>query len=417
MLTDTKLKNLKPQERLYKVTDRDGLYVAVSPGGTVSFRYDYRINGRRETLTIGKYGRDGISLAEAREELIEAKKLVNAGRSPAAEKRDGRKRSRDEETFTVFTVNYMKHATFADSTRGMKQAVIDKDIIPVMGNKLMTEINPQMVRDLCDRIVARGGRATAIQVREIISSVYRYANDRGYGFINPAQDIKASSIATFKPRERSLSPEEIGIFYRQLDTVGTMPTMKMALKLVLLTLVRKAEFINATWQEVSFKDNTWSIPAERMKASRAHIIYLSRQVQDLMVGLQMCAGGSEYLLAGRYSVSKPLSNAALNRLITTTVDTAKADGHQIEHFTVHDLRRTASTLLHEAGYPSDWIEKALAHEQKGVRAVYNKAEYSQQRRYMLQQWADMVDGWISGELTGLVPFSPVKYEKWMENRN
>lgn len=414
MLTDTKLKNLKPQEKLYKVTDRDGLYVGVSPGGTVSFRYDYRVNGRRETLTIGKYGRDGISLAEAREELIEAKKLVNAGRSPAAEKRDGRLRSRDAETFTVFTVNYMKHATFADSTRGMKQAVIEKDIIPVMGNKLMTEINPQMVRDLCDRIVDRGGRATAIQVREIISSVYRYANDRGYGFINPAQDIKASSIATFKPRERSLSPEEVGIFYRQLDTVGTMPTMKMALKLVLLTLVRKAEFINATWQEVNFKDNTWIIPAERMKASRAHIIYLSKQAQDLMVGLQMCAGGSEYLLAGRYSVSKPLSNAALNRLITTTVETAKAAGHQLEHFTVHDLRRTASTLLHEAGYPSDWIEKALAHEQKGVRAVYNKAEYSQQRRYMLQQWADMVDGWISGELTGLVPFSPVKYEKWLD---
>ncbi len=308
----------------------------------------------------------------------------------------------------------MKHSTFADSTRGMKQAVIDKDIIPVMGNKLMTEINPQMVRDLCDKIVDRGGRATAIQVREIISSVYRYANDRGYGFINPAQDIKASSIATFKPRERSLSPEEVGIFYRQLDTAGTMPTMKMALKLVLLTLVRKAEFINATWQEVNFKDNTWIIPAERMKASRAHIIYLSKQVQDLMVGLQMCAGGSEYLLAGRYSVSKPLSNAALNRLITTTVQTAKADGHQLEHFTVHDLRRTASTLLHEAGYPSDWIEKALAHEQKGVRAVYNKAEYAQQRRYMLQQWADMVDGWISGELTVLVPFSPVKYEKWLD---
>lgn len=113
-----------------------------------------------------------------------------------------------------------------------------------------------------------------------------------------------------------------------------------------------------------------------MKGSRAHVIYLPKQAQDLMVGLQMCAGGSEYLLPGRYSVSKPLSNAALNRLINVTVESVNDAGGHLDNFSVHDLRRTASTLLHEAGYPSDWIEKALAHEQKGVRAVYNKAEYA-----------------------------------------
>uniref|UniRef100_UPI001115A63B tyrosine-type recombinase/integrase n=1 Tax=Cronobacter sakazakii TaxID=28141 RepID=UPI001115A63B len=195
-----------------------------------------------------------------------------------------------------------------------------------------------------------------------------------------------------------------------------MATMKLAIKLVLLTMVRKSEFTNATWKEINFKAGTWTIPAERMKASRSHVIYLSRQALDLLVGLQMCAGGSEYLLPGRYSVSKPLSNAALNRLITVTVEKAQEEGHHLDHFSVHDMRRTASTLLHEAGYPSDWIEKALAHEQKGVRAVYNKAEYARQRAYMLQQWADMVDMWIAGESTELVPFSPAKFEKWMEGR-
>lgn len=150
-----------------------------------------------------------------------------------------------------------------------------------------------------------------------------------------------------------------------------------------------------------------------MKGSRAHVIYLPKQAQDLMIGLQMCAGGSEYLLPGRYSVSKPLSNAALNRLINVTVESVNDAGGELDVFSVHDLRRTASTLLHEAGYPSDWIEKALAHEQKGVRAVYNKAEYARQRAYMLQQWADMVDSWIAGEHTDLVPFSPSKFERWM----
>ncbi|HAW1711870.1 TPA: tyrosine-type recombinase/integrase [Escherichia coli] len=413
MLTDTKLKNLKPQDKLYKVSDRDGLYVAVLTSGTVSFRYDYRINGRRETLVIGQYGRDGISLAEAREELIAAKKLLKAGQSPAAAKRDGIKKIRGAETFAVHTDSYMKHVILADSTRAMKQAVIDRDILPVLGNKMMAEITTSMVRDLCDRIVERGGRATAVQAREIISSVYRYANDRGHGLFNPAADIKPSSIAIFKPRERTLTPEEIGLFFRTLDAIGAMGTMKMALKLVLITMVRKGEFTNATWDEIDFKKWTWTIPSDRMKGSRAHVIYLPKQAQDILVGLQMCAGGSEYLVPGRYNFRKPLSNAALNSLIDRTVKIINEDGEHIHGFTVHDMRRTASTLLHEAGYPSDWIEKALAHEQKGVRAVYNKAEYARQRAYMLQQWADMIDSWINGEHTDLIPFSPSKFEKWM----
>ncbi|EOU8516200.1 tyrosine-type recombinase/integrase [Escherichia coli] len=413
MLTDTKLKNLKPQDKLYKVSDRDGLYVAVLTSGTVSFRYDYRINGRRETLVIGQYGRDGISLAEAREELIAAKKLLKAGQSPAAAKRDGIKKIRGAETFAVHTDSYMKHVILADSTRAMKQAVIDRDILPVLGNKMMAEITTSMVRDLCDRIVERGGRATAVQAREIISSVYRHANDRGHGLFNPAADIKPSSIAIFKPRERTLTPEEIGLFFRTLDAIGAMGTMKMALKLVLITMVRKGEFTNATWDEIDFKKWTWTIPSDRMKGSRAHVIYLPKQAQDILVGLQMCAGGSEYLVPGRYNFRKPLSNAALNSLIDRTVKIINEDGEHIQGFTVHDMRRTASTLLHEAGYPSDWIEKALAHEQKGVRAVYNKAEYARQRTYMLQQWADMIDSWINGEHTDLIPFSPSKFEKWM----
>lgn len=413
MLTDTKLKNLKPQDKLYKVSDRDGLYVAVLTSGTVSFRYDYRINGRRETLVIGQYGRDGISLAEAREELIAAKKLLKAGQSPAAAKRDGIKKIRGAETFAVHTDSYMKHVILADSTRAMKQAVIDRDILPVLGNKMMAEITTSMVRDLCDRIVERGGRATAVQAREIISSVYRHANDRGHGLFNPTADIKPSSIAIFKPRERTLTPEEIGLFFRTLDAIGAMGTMKMALKLVLITMVRKGEFTNATWDEIDFKKWTWTIPSDRMKGSRAHVIYLPKQAQDILVGLQMCAGGSEYLVPGRYNFRKPLSNAALNSLIDRTVKIINEDGEHIQGFTVHDMRRTASTLLHEAGYPSDWIEKALAHEQKGVRAVYNKAEYARQRAYMLQQWADMIDSWINGEHTDLIPFSPSKFEKWM----
>ena len=178
MLTDIQLRRLKPQEKIYRVTARDELYVAVSPTGTRSFRYDYRINGCRETLTIGQYGADGISLAEAREQPIAAKKLITSGVSPAVKKRDGKNQIRNAEAFANFPVSYMKRASLADSTRSMRQAVIDRDIIPFLGNKQMAEITPSMVRTLCDRIADRGRNATAVQAREIISSVFTYAKNR-----------------------------------------------------------------------------------------------------------------------------------------------------------------------------------------------------------------------------------------------
>ncbi len=169
----------------------------------------------------------------------------------------------------------MKNATLADSTRELKRAIIDRDLIPSLGNKLMTEITTAAVRDLCDKIVQRGGNATAVRAREIISSVYRHANDRGHGFYNPAADIKPLSIATFVDRERYLSPEEIGVFFRALDSFSAMGTLKMAIKLILLTMVRKGEFTNAELKEISFTKGVWTIPGERMKSGKPHSIYLS----------------------------------------------------------------------------------------------------------------------------------------------
>lgn len=397
MLTDTKLKNLKPREKLYKVTDRDGLYVAVQVSGSVSFRYDYRLNGRRETLTIGRYGADGITLAEARDELNTAKKMVEAGQSPAAAKRDGIMQIKGADNFADYTVAYMKHVRLADSTRAMKQAVIDRDILPALGKKLLHEITTPMLRALCDKIVERGARATGVQVREIVGAVFTHAIDRGHSVPNPAANIKASSIATFEERERALEPYEIGRFFNALNATGAASSLKLAIKLILITMVRKGELAEATWKEVDFGSARWTIPAERMKASRPHVVYLSQQALDIMVALQVSACGSDYILPARYNPRKPMSNSALNRVINATNETIREAGGDIEHFTVHDLRRTASTILHEEGFNTDWIEKCLAHEQRGVRAVYNKAEYAEQRRDMLQQWANMVDGWIKAE--------------------
>lgn len=394
MLTDTKLRSLKPQDKLYKVSDRDGLYVAVTKSGVISFRYDYRFNGRRETVTFGRYSADGITLAEARAELTEAKRLLNAGISPASKKRDGIESKKIGTVFKDYTVNFLNDAQYADSTRAMKEAIIEKEIYPVFGKLQLEEITTPRLRALCEKIKDRGAKATALQVREIVGSVFTYAIDRGYETSNPADAIKASSIGTFQARERAMSPKEIGILFRELENYSCYPTLKLAVKFVLLTLVRKSEFIHATWDEIDFKNRQWVIPKGRMKGRKEHVIYLSDQAMDILTGMKVCAMGSNYLMPGRYDIKKPLSNAALNNVIDGTVKRINEKGIEFEPVTVHDLRRTASTLLHEAGYNSDWIEKCLAHVQNGVRAVYNKAEYAEQRRKMLQEWADMVDEWI-----------------------
>lgn len=394
MLTDTKLRSLKPQDKLYKVSDRDGLYVAVTKSGIISFRYDYRFNGRRETVTFGRYSADGITLAEARAELIEAKRLLNVGISPASKKRDGIESKKIGTVFKDYTVNFLNDAQYADSTRAMKEAIIEKEIYPVFGKLQLEEITTPRLRALCEKIKDRGAKATALQVREIVGSVFTYAIDRGYEISNPADAIKASSIGTFQARERAMSPKEIGILFRELENYSCYPTLKLAVKFVLLTLVRKSEFIHATWDEIDFKNRQWVIPKGRMKGRKEHVIYLSDQAMDILTGMKVCAMGSDYLMPGRYDIKKPLSNAALNNVIDGTVKRINEKGIEFEPVTVHDLRRTASTLLHEAGYNSDWIEKCLAHVQNGVRAVYNKAEYAEQRRKMLQEWADMVDEWI-----------------------
>ncbi|EOG5358319.1 tyrosine-type recombinase/integrase [Proteus mirabilis] len=394
MLTDTKLRSLKPQDKLYKVSDRDGLYVAVTKSGVISFRYDYRFNGRRETVTFGRYSADGITLAEARAELIEAKRLLNVGISPASKKRDGIESKKIGTVFKDYTVNFLRDAQYADSTRAMKEAIIEKEIYPVFGKLQLEEITTPRLRALCEKIKDRGAKATALQVREIVGSVFTYAIDRGYEISNPADAIKASSIGTFQARERAMSPKEIGILFRELENYSCYPTLKLAVKFVLLTLVRKSEFIHATWDEIDFKNRQWVIPKGRMKGRKEHVIYLSDQAMDILTGMKVCAMGSDYLMPGRYDIKKPLSNAALNNVIDGAVKRINEKGIEFEPVTVHDLRRTASTLLHEAGYNSDWIEKCLAHVQNGVRAVYNKAEYAEQRRKMLQEWADMVDEWI-----------------------
>lgn len=407
MLTDTALRNLRPKEKAYKVADRDGMYVHVAPSGAVTFRYDYRLNGRRETLTIGKYSASGLSLARAREKCIDARRAVSEGLSPAQEKQREKRRILEAKSFGQFGERWFSEAPMADSTKAMRRHIFERDILPTFRNRLLVEITPDDLRALCGKVKERGAPATAIHVRDIVKQIYGFAILRGEKVKNPADEVGPASIATFVAKDRALSPSEIRIMLKQLEHIPTLPTIRLGLRLILLTMVRKSELQDATWDEVDFDNSVWTIPKERMKRSKAHNVYLCDQALDILIALRTCAGNSRYLLPSRYDADAPMSRATFNRVTYAVVERAKKEGLPLEPFTVHDLRRTGSTLLNEMGFNRDWIEKALAHEDsRSSRGVYNKAEYEVQRRHMLQEWANMVDAWVAGRKFAPTLFPP-----------
>ncbi len=398
MLTDAALRALKPKEKDYKVTDRDGMYVHVTTKGSMPFRMDYRLNGRRETLYLGKYGADGMSLARAREKCIDARRAVSEGISPAIEKQRDKRRLKEAKSFGELGEKWLLAAPMADSTRAMRRSIFERELLPAWRNRLLPEISPDDLMAHCGAIVDRGAPATAIHVRDIVKQIYGFAILHGEKVANPADEVGPASIATFVPKDRSLSPSEIRVLFRVLEKVPTLPTIGLGMRFFLLSMVRKSELQDAVWDEVDFENAVWTIPKERMKRSKADNVYLSQQMLDILIALKTCAGNSRYLLPSRYDADAPMSRATFNRVTYSVVEQAKKDGLPLEAFTVHDLRRTGSTLLNELGFNSDWIEKCLAHEDgRSSRGVYNKAEYELQRRHMMQEWSNIVDAWGVGK--------------------
>lgn len=337
MLTDTKLRNLKPGDKLYKVNDRDGLYAAITPAGAISFRYNYSVNGRQETLTIGRYGTGGITLSEARERLNEAKKMVAAGKSPAREKARDKARVKDAETFGAWAEKWLRGYQMADSTRDMRKSVYTRELKKQFGNQKLAEITHEDLRALTDAIVERGAPATAVHAREVVLQVYRWAIERGQKVENPAEMVRPTSIARFEPRDRALAPSEIGLMFRYMDRVGTSPQYRAAIKLLLLTMVRKSELSNAKWPEINFSEALWTIPKERMKRRNPHLVFLSRQALDIFIALKTFAGGSEYVLPSRYDSDVPMSAATLNRIMTLTYQAAQKKGESLAKFGPHTI--------------------------------------------------------------------------------
>jgi integrase len=420
-LSDTKLRNLKPTGKAFSASDGGGLYVEVTPGGRKAWKLRYRVGGRdakQEKVVLGDY--PTYSLTDARSWRDDCKALAGRGLSPAALRRGDpipddvtpaakelaqffirnwctatveRARQQEAETKAASTVEafarewFQKMAEPANSNPRNIKRVLEKDVIPAIGGKQINEVTVADVLAITDKIKNRGSDQMALQTRNILKRLFSYAIAREKMTSNPAAAIEAKYIATAKSRDVALSPDEVGRLLRAIYQSSMNRSHKLALHLLILCMVRKSEMIEARWDEIDLTKTEWFIPGERMKMDHPHFVPLSRQAVAMLEELKGLSSGSEWVFPSRNTLSKPISKTTLNSAV-------RVMDHDVRDFVIHDFRRTASTHLHETGFNSDWIEKALAHETKGIRGVYNRAQYAEQRREMLQWWADFVDSQI-----------------------
>lgn len=392
MLTDRQLRGLLPRPNRYTTADARGLYIEVMPSGVMTWRYRYKLAGKAEKLTIGTY--PAMSLAAARTRRDQAEALVTAGTSPAKQKQKAKARIDDATTVAEFAERFFRDIQAKDrKDPTMPRRYLDKDILPFIGARAMSSLTAEDVRAIVWRKKDHGFDAAAGQIRGLLRRMCDYAVTCGVLTANPALAIPMRHVHKANARDRTLSPAEVGQFIVATRESNMRRQFALALHLLLLTLARKSELLLARWDDVHIESAEWHVPVENSKTGKPHVVYLSRQSVAIFERLRSLASGSALVLPGRGSLTRPFAHNALNRALHEAMA-----GTDIPAFTVHDLRRTASTLLHENGWPSDVVEKALNHTIGGVRGVYNRAEYADKRREMLQFWADYVDAQIGGKV-------------------
>jgi integrase len=386
MLTDKAVKAAKPKpgNQYRKLADQGGLYLFCTTDGTRSWRYDYRLAGKRKTFTVGLYPE--VTLAEAREHHSDARKLVAAGQCPVVIKR----RKRHAATLgAVNTVKAIAEAWYAElaphkseSWRYGTRGRLDQYIYPALGNDPITDVDAADVLALVKSIAVKFPK-TAEYVRQILTRVFSFAIRNLRTKTNPAREIQGVVMVPEAIHHKPIAAKDIPAFIEKIDGYAGRAHTKLAAKLLLLTMVRKRELTEATWDEIDFDNALWTIPAERMKRRMGHVVPLSKQALEALQELEPMACGSRYVFPNFGNPRKPMSPATINLMF----DRLKLD------VSPHSLRATASTVLNEANlFRSDAIERQMSHiERNRIRAAYNAAEYMDERRQMMQWWADFID--------------------------
>lgn len=385
-LTDAKVRALKPRDKPYRLGDAGGLYVEVATNGSRYWRMKYRVAGKEKRLAFGVY--PDVSLADAREKRDAAKKILAAGGDPSETKKAEKlaQKLNAENTFEAIAREW--HQTKADRwSLRYRDEIIDtfeKDIFPYIGKRPIADLKPMELLEALRKMEKRGALEKMRKVRQRCGEVFRFAIITGRANYNPAPDL-ASALATPKKEHFPfLTAQELPYFLKDLSGYTGSVITKTATKIIMLTGVRTQELRFARWQDIDFDKGLWNIPVEVMKMKRPHVVPLSTQVIELFSSLKPITGGYPLVFIGRNDQRKPISKESINQVIELLGYKGRLTGHGFRH--------TMSTILHEQGYNSAWIETQLAHVDKNsIRGTYNHAKYLDGRREMLQWYADYMD--------------------------
>jgi integrase len=387
-LTAIQVQNAKGRPKPYKLHDERGLYLLIKPNGGKYWRFKYRFEGKEKLLSVGTY--PDTDLKTARQRRDESRRAVEAGFDPSQERKTDRQKRKvsRKNTFKAMADEWLskQQGRWSDGSQKSVKRSLENNVTPYIGEKPVTEVSKSDVMDIIRRIECRESVSTAIRVRQRMAEVFRYAIGTDRAFRNPASEIDKAILQ--KPKRTKhfsvIGKQEIPDFLKKLDAYDGEKTTRLALRLLLLTFVRTKELRMAEWQEFDLDKAVWVVPAERMKKRRALVVPLSFQALDVLKDLQSKTGGGRYVLPSRDKKGFMSENTILYAIYRM--------GYH-SRMTGHGVRALASTLLNEMGFRPDVIERQLAHEEVNeVRAAYNRAEYLDERKKMMQHWADYLDG-------------------------
>ena len=377
----------KPRDKEYKLTDGGGLYLLIKPNGAKYWRLKYRVLGKEKKLSIGVY--PDISLSDARLKREEARKVVALGGDPSEEKRVEKlaQKASVENNFKAIALEWheYKRTGWSKGYADDLMEAFENDIFPDLGKRPIAEIKPLEMLTTLRKLEKRGVLDKLRKIRQACNQVFRYAIVTGRAESNPASEL-SSALATPKSQHfPHLLAEELPKFLQALEAYSGSPITRLATRILMLTGVRTIELRLAEWKEFDLDKAIWEVPKERMKMRRPHMVPLSTQVVEALREIQVVTGRYSLVFPGRNDITKPMSEASINQVLKRIGYHGKATGHGFRH--------TMSTILHEQGYNTAWIELQLAHVDKNtIRGTYNHAQYLEQRREMLQWYGDCVDG-------------------------
>ena len=402
--TDRGIKALKATGKRYEISEQRGLRLRITPTGTKTFVYVFRRHGKLHRLTLGEFG--DISISDAHETHSALRKRARAGESiQSLRAMIGPVRTSSSFTVADLADEWMKrevkHPKNGRRTWQEVQRILDKDVVPYLGDRPAAAVKPREITAMLDAIVDRGAPISANRCASMVKQMFKFAVGRGEVDASPCVALKKPG-GKEPSRKRKLTDDEIKRLWEKLDTAVISPALRVAVRFLLVTAQRRGELAQANKREFDLEARVWQIPAEHSKNGQPHDVPLSDLALELLSELTELAGDSNYLLPSPTIKDAPVRPEALTRAISRN-----REHFIIDAFNVHDLRRTAASQMTALGVPRLHVSKVLNHTVDDVTETYDRHDYLDEKRAALQLWADTLRTIIKGKRRKVEPIRQV----------